>query len=210
MRSRFKAWANPLLNLHPEVIKTAVDTSDSFYQDGVSLEIGGGKGAFSLDKASHGEKMLVLEKDSSVSGLFLKKYLSYEEPLPIHWVREDFDKFYSELRKLRFNRIYLNFSDPWPKKRHEKRRLTFPTRLKMFNSLLTSDGKVYFKTDNDSLFAYTLEALKETNISPLLVDDDYQKEDDDSETEYEKNFRSKGVKIKRIIWGKNDAIPDVL
>ena len=148
MRSRFKAWANPLLNLHPEVIKTAVDTSDSFYQDGVSLEIGGGKGAFSLDKASHGEKMLVLEKDSSVSGLFLKKYLSYEEPLPIHWVREDFDKFYPELRKLRFNRIYLNFSDPWPKKRHEKRRLTFPARLKMFNSLLTSDGKVYFKTDN--------------------------------------------------------------
>lgn len=96
-------------------------------------------------------------------------------------------------------RIYLNFSDPWPKKRQNKRRLTYPTCLKEYFRVLKPGGKVIFKTDNDVLFEDSLGYFDESDFSVVSVTHDYQLEEGDQMTEYEKKFRALGTKIKRLV-----------
>ncbi|MCQ2385271.1 MAG: tRNA (guanosine(46)-N7)-methyltransferase TrmB [Clostridia bacterium] len=68
--------------------------------------------------------------------------------------------------------LYLNFSDPWPKERHAKRRLTYRTYLEKYFRILKPEGKIEFKTDNAGLFAFTLNELNELGLTPSLVTDD--------------------------------------
>lgn len=103
------------------------------------------------------------------------------------------------------DKIYLNFSDPWPKKSHEKNRLTNPNFLNIFFNILKPNGKIEFKTDNDGLFDYTIETLKENNYKILyLTYDLYNEEDikDNVPTEYEIKWKNLGAKIKKVIFTK--------
>ena len=95
-------------------------------------------------------------------------------------------------------RIYLNFSDPWPKNRHEKRRLTSKGFLDVYKSIL--DGEIHFKTDNDDLFEYSKESFLENgfklkNISKDLINSDYH---ENITTEYEDRFNTRGKNINRL------------
>ena len=115
----------------------------------------------------------------------------------------DLDVLYPELESLRFQIIYLNFSDPWPKKRHEKRRLTHVKRLEEFSKLLTLDGELHIKTDNDSLYAFSLEQIPLSPFEMILNEENYIfDEENDVMSEYEKNFRSTGKSIHRIFLRK--------
>lgn len=99
------------------------------------------------------------------------------------------------------DRIYLNFSDPWPKARHEKRRLTYRTFLEIYKQILKEDGAIYFKTDNRGLFDFSLEEFKEFGIRmEKLTFDLHNSEymEGNVMTEYEKRFSSMGVPINRV------------
>ena len=99
--------------------------------------------------------------------------------------------------------IYLNFSDPWPKKRHEKRRLTYITFLNQYYRILKKGGRLYFKSDNDELYEYTKEELKLTKFKVVSDQENYQFDaETDFITEYENKFRSAGKSIHRIILEK--------
>ena len=99
--------------------------------------------------------------------------------------------------------IFLNFSDPWPKKRHYKRRLTSSSFLQEYKRILAKDGRLIFKTDNVDLFNYSIEMFETNNFNIIKVDNNYDGSDSfDEQTEYETNFRNKGVAINRLIVGK--------
>ena len=100
--------------------------------------------------------------------------------------------------------LYLNFSDPWPKKRHYKRRLTYRDFLNVYDKLFKNDSKIELKTDNDSLFE---SSLIEMNNYGFVFDEVYldlwNTEKENVKTEYEIKFSNKGFKIKKLVAHKN-------
>ena len=98
------------------------------------------------------------------------------------------------------NQIYLNFSDPWPKKRHEKRRLTYKSFLDTFKQILPEKGEVHFKTDNRGLFEYSLVSFSQYGMKLKGVWLDLHASDFEGNvlTEYEQKFSSKGQVIYRV------------
>lgn len=98
-------------------------------------------------------------------------------------------------------RVYLNFSDPWPKSRHARRRLTHPRFLTKYRYILNSNGQIHFKTDSETLFEFSLNSfadsgLQMTNISLNLHRDGINEEH--VMTEYEQKFMGKGMNIHRV------------
>ena len=99
------------------------------------------------------------------------------------------------------DRIYLNFSDPWPKAGHYKRRLTYKAFLDVYKQILKTDGAIFFKTDNIGLFEFSLESFtadgwRLENVTYDLHNSEFAEEN--IMTEYEKNFSEKGFKINRL------------
>ena len=95
------------------------------------------------------------------------------------------------------DRLYINFCDPWPKKRHAKRRLTHVLFLEMYRKILKPDGEIYFKTDNRGLFDFSLEqfALAGLEIRDVTNDLHANEPPDNIRTEYENKFSAAGVPI---------------
>ena len=98
------------------------------------------------------------------------------------------------------DRVYLNFSDPWPKKRHEKRRLTSPDFLRQYQAILKPQGEIHFKTDNQGLFEYSLSSMSQYGMSFKQVWLDLHTSDYEGNimTEYEEKFSSRGSRIYRL------------
>ncbi|MBF1276748.1 MAG: tRNA (guanosine(46)-N7)-methyltransferase TrmB, partial [Parvimonas micra] len=111
---------------------------------------------------------------------------------------EKIDEIFSENS---ISRIYINFCNPWPKKRHHKRRLTHPNFLAKYNKLLIEEGEIHFKTDDDDLFKASLEYFNENGFEVILITYDLANFDypQNIETEYENKFKSLGIKIKFLI-----------
>lgn len=166
------------------------------------LEIGCGKGDFivGMSIANKDLNFIAMEKVPDVACLALEKAKKTEN------MRENNLKFiigdaknlteYLPMRCL--DRIYINFCDPWPKKGHEKRRLTYKDFLQIYKNLLTPGGMLYFKTDNEQLFDYSLTSFKEFG---LVIEwstrnlHESEKNEYNIMTEYERNFSQKGFKI---------------
>lgn len=201
MRGRFKKWAAPYLAEHSEIVMQEVNKDNPFWNAPLFLEIGAGKGDFALQlsMANPSIHLLCLERDISIAGTFAKKAVS-EGKENLRIIASDFDNVYEPLKGLKFERIYLNFSDPWPKKKHEKRRLTTLSRLNNMNDLLSDDGEIRIKTDNDNLYAFTLEQIALGGFKIIKQQDDYRGlDEDDFMSEYEKNFREQGKPIHRVL-----------
>jgi len=101
--------------------------------------------------------------------------------------------------------IYLNFSDPWPKARHAKRRLTYHKRLENYKSIIKEGGNVEFKTDNDGLFEFTLEEIRLAGFEILEMTRDLHNpenhglyETENFTTEYEEKFSAAGKNINYV------------
>ena len=126
-------------------------------QNPIHIEIGMGKGQFlmNLAKLNPDINFIGIEKFSSVLLRALQKM--GEDPLPnLFFIRMDAEEIAEIFAYQEVKRIYLNFSDPWPKDRHAKRRLTSRQFLERYRRFLSEDGTVEFKTDNDGLFEFSL------------------------------------------------------
>ena len=203
MRARKKKWVSPYLEEHPELSGESFDASKFCGKFPLFLEIGTGKGDFIVSQAEKIKGTYIgLERDEMVLSIAHKKLVSSTSE-GVYLYRADFDYLFEKLSGLRFDAIYLNFSDPWPKKRHEKRRLTFAPRLKNIVSLLKDDGELRIKTDNDILFEFTLEQASSIGLKEKIIDRDYQSDlTIDSMTEYEASWRAKGKNIYRLVYTK--------
>ncbi len=202
MRGRFKPWAKPYLEEHKEV--ASFDVASLSFPSNADLEIGGGKGDFAIAYCLNNpdRHLFSFERDVSIAGLFAKKAIEAKITnltiLPM-----DLDKAFEELKKHRFGHIFMNFSDPWPKKKHEKRRLTFAPRLLNIVSLLEDGGEIVMKTDNDQLYEFSKEQIALAKLKLIEDQPDYKElAENDYMTEYERNFRSVGKSIHRLRIGK--------
>jgi tRNA (guanine-N7-)-methyltransferase len=206
VRARRKKWALPFLLEHPELVKETLPLDSPFYEKGpLYLEIGAGKGDFVVQMAARGGRWLALEREVSVSGVLAKKILAAELGNVIV-MTQDFDEVYPSLKKGAFEGVYLNFSDPWPKRKHAKRRLTTTERLLKMAALLTASGRLYFKTDNDVLYAFTLDNARRAGLAVLDEEPDYRLDgSEDAESEYERAFRDEGKPIHRAVFARAKA-----
>ena len=166
------------------------------------IEIGCGKGDFIVGIAAKDPDVnfLAIEKVSDVLMLAAEK-VKKSELKNIRVCCVDAKELAEIFPEGSIDRIYLNFSDPWPKARHEKRRLTYRSFLSIYERILKKDGAIFFKTDNRGLFDFSLEEFKEYGMTlDKLTFDLHNSEymDGNVMTEYEKRFSSMGVPINRV------------
>ena len=166
----------------------------------IRVEIGMGKGNFIISMAQKYPNInfIGIEKFDSVIVRAIQKSNELElNNLKI--IRMDAE-YLSEVFDREVEMIYLNFSDPWPKERHAKRRLTSNIFLELYDKVFKGDKNIIMKTDNLNLFEYSLESL--SNYGYEIVEKTYELDclsSDNVMTEYEKKFFDKGIKINKLI-----------
>ncbi len=178
----------------------------------VYLEIGTGKGRFILELAQlHPEiNYIGIEKYSSV----LLRGVDRQDELQLpnlRFIRGEAELITEYFAEGEVSRIYLNFSDPWPKKRNAKRRLPSKEFLRRYDVILDESGTIEFKTDNRELFDF---AVEEVPFSPFRIDAitydlhaDPVMNQGNVMTEYEERFSAKGNKINKYILKQNPDFP---
>ncbi len=172
-------------------------------QNPIHIEIGMGKGKFIMELAKRNPDInyVGIEKYSSVLIRALEK-MEQEELPNLVFIRMDAEDVGNIFEKEEVSQIYLNFSDPWPKDRHAKRRLTSTRFLARYENILKKDGKVIFKTDNRELFDFSLEQVKKAdwvleNYTYDLHNSEYK--EGNVMTEYEERFSKEGKPINRMV-----------
>ena len=164
----------------------------------IQIEIGSGKGNFIVTKAINNPNInyIAVEKQASV----LVKILDKIDNLPNLKIMQ-FDAIkIDEVFEKEIDKLYLNFSDPWPKNRHANRRLTSPVFLKKYENIFKNECQIELKTDNRNLFEYSLITLSEENYKLKHVNLNlYENLDEDNiPTEYETKFVAKGMIIYKL------------
>ncbi|MBC1353978.1 tRNA (guanosine(46)-N7)-methyltransferase TrmB [Listeria welshimeri] len=207
MRVKHKPWAKDRLEEFPVIyIKNPEDFKGRWQEvfgnnNPIHIEIGSGKGQFisGMAKANPEINYIGIEMIESVLVSALDKAIEADVP-NLRLVARDAKLLEECFEKGEIAQIYLNFSDPWPKKRHTKRRLTNPTFLTIYERLLPKAGEIHFKTDNRSLFEYSLVAFSEYNMLLTFVSLDLHNSDYEGniKTEYEEKFSAKGFPIYRL------------
>lgn len=178
-----------------------VELSKIFGNDNpVHMEIGAGKGDFitTLAKENPEINYLAFEKCADVIAIAATK----AEGIPnLRFANIDAELIDRVFPEGSVERIYLNFSDPWPKGRHRKKRLTHKTFLEKYQKILVPDGELHFKTDNVRLFRFSLLETKEFGMKWLLLTFDLHSEHPKGNimTEYERRFSSMGYPIQKLI-----------
>ena len=169
------------------------------------LEIGCGKGSFvyGMSKKHKDDRFFVaMEVVRDVIMLAMEKITADEEIDNVRFIAgdaRDLPKFFAPGE---IDEIYLNFSDPWPKSRHAKRRLTYRAFLEIYKNLLAPDGVLYFKTDNRPFFDFSLEEFPEAGYELSDVTFDLHNSEYNAEnvvTEYEATFSARGFTINRLV-----------
>lgn len=170
----------------------------------IHIEIGMGKGQFIMKLAKEHPDInyIGIERYSSVLLRALQKMEI--EPLPnIRFLCMDASIITEVFDKEEVAKIYLNFSDPWPKERHAKRRLTSRQFFERYDKILARNGVVEFKTDNDDLFAFSMEEVAEAgwtlNAHTFDLHHDPVLNEGNVMTEYEEKFSSLGHPIHKLI-----------
>lgn len=174
----------------------------------IHIEIGMGKGKFIIENARRYPDInfIGIEKFDSVIVRAIEKLEQRGEALPnLKLIRMDALEI-AEVFQNEIDTIYLNFSDPWPKKRHQNRRLSSPIFLKKYDSLFQNDKKIIMKTDNRHLFEYSVVSIANYGyqLEELSFDLYQDNVKDNIPTEYEERFANKGFNIYRMVASKKD------
>ena len=207
MRLRKVRDAGERLAMHPEVMIPDPESHrgrwrDLFSQDApIHLEIGIGKGRFLFETAKrHPEiNFIGIEKYDSVIVRALEKLLA--EPLQnVRLVHMDAEDLPAVFAKGEIDLLYLNFSDPWPKTHHAKRRLTSPLFLTRYEAILKPHARIMYKTDDFAFFAYTMRTLVDASCTfdRISLDLHAEAHEDNVETEFESRFVGLGQPIYHI------------
>lgn len=186
----------------------------------IHLEIGMGKGQFLLTLAQQHPSVnyIGIERYSSVLLRAIEKLspplsdTSYTVPRNLRFICMDASAINTVFAPQEIDRIYLNFSDPWPKARHAGRRLTSPEYLDRYERILQTGGQIEFKTDNQSLFDFSVETLNSSNrweITALTCDlhHDSSMNSGNIMTEYEEKFSSMNNPIYKLIAKRQSDSP---
>ena len=210
MRTRFNPKAIEEMNEFDRYIKDK-DTIQKIIKENIGkkiyLEIGMGKGDFitQLCQLDKDNIYIGVEVSPPVLALAIKKLKRYEEENNIrldnlYFMSEDAATLSEIFEEHQIEKIYLNFSDPWPKKKHTKRRLTHENFLSIYKEILKEHGEIEFKTDNRGLFEYSLVSMQNYGLKFKEVYLDLHQTDVfNIETEYEKKFSPFGPIYKIIV-----------
>lgn len=215
MRIRRKKWAKEEL----EKAKFYIDKPEEFkgkWKDKFEnknlplfIELGCGKGLFISTLAKeYKDKYNFIAVDMIEAMLGLSKRnieasYNYEDPKNLFLIRANIEKISEVFSKEdKIDRIYINFCNPWPKKKHNKKRLTHSRQLNQYKEFLSSNGEIYFKTDSDLLFEESLNYFEECGFEIINKTYDLHNEsifEKNIETEHEKMFTEDGINIKALI-----------
>ena len=207
MRVRKRKGAEDYLENHPQyVILNPEDAKGKWHQvfgndNPIHIEVGSGKGAFITGMALENPNINYIGIDIQVSVLSyaLDKVIESQAP-NVRLLRVDGSSLTNYFEDGEVHLMYLNFSDPWPKTRHEKRRLTYKTFLETYQQILPEHGEIHFKTDNRGLFEYSLASFSQYGMTLKQVWLDLHASNYESNvmTEYEQKFSEKGQVIYRV------------
>ena len=188
---------------NPKNMETILKSCDYFLDDNlfnnnndINLEIGMGKGNFIINMAINNpdKNYIGIEKYSSVISHAIKKINEYKEN---GYILDNLKLLNIDVKNIP---VYLNFSDPWPKKRNAKRRLTHENFLKIYDNLFKEKSKIILKTDNDYFYAFSKESM--LNYGYKIIKESLDLHSDNilnsPRTEYEEKFSNKGIKIKYL------------
>ncbi|RFU66263.1 tRNA (guanosine(46)-N7)-methyltransferase TrmB [Peribacillus glennii] len=207
MRLRNKPWAEEKLAAYPQYVIQQPESHKGKWREAfgndhpIYIEVGTGKGRFITE-------MAMVNPDINFIGIELAKSVIVsaldrliEADLPnVKLMNENANDLRNFFAKGDVARVYLNFSDPWPKTRHEKRRLTYETFLQVYEDILPEKGEIHFKTDNQGLFESSLMSLSRYGMLLKFVSLDLHNSDFEGNimTEYEERFSRKGNRIYRL------------
>lgn len=213
MRIRRRKWAKEELENadfyidNPEIYK---DTWNEKFEkkQPLHIELGCGKGNFISTLASNHLEINYIAVDMIEAMLGLSKRnieqaYKNEKPKNLYLIRANVERILDVFgEKDIVDRIYINFCNPWPRGKHNKRRLTHTRQLENYKKFLKKNGEIYFKTDNDELFEASLEYMEKCGFKIIEKTYDLHKEpifEENIITEHEKMFSEEGIKIKALI-----------
>lgn len=207
MRVRKRKGAEEHLANHPQYVILEPEAAkgkwhELFGNDNpIHIEVGSGKGAFITGMAQQNPDINYIGIDIQLSVLSyaLDKVLASGAE-NVKLLRVDGSSLTNYFEDTEVDMMYLNFSDPWPKSRHEKRRLTYKTFLDTYKQILPENGEIHFKTDNRGLFEYSLASFSQYGmvINKVWLDLHASDYEGNVMTEYERKFSEKGQVIYRV------------
>ncbi len=214
MRIRKKKWAQPELDACNFYVNNPAELkgkwADFFaIKRPLELEVGCGKGTFVAEKALRNPDINFIAMDikSDMLGVgrrnIVKRFEEAGKTVDnIALVAHNVDRIFEVISEDdKIDRIYINFCNPWPRGKHNKRRLTHNTKLELYKSFLKKGGEIHFKTDNDELFDDSLVYFEESGYELKKVVRDLHHSDVEGNivTEHEKMFSDEGILIKYLV-----------
>ena len=210
MRLRNIPGAGEVIDNSPYCIKEPVELKGKWHDflgnnNPIHIEVGMGKGRFLMDLARLHPEINYIGIERYTSVLLRAVQKMQEDELPnVHFLCIDAATLPDIFDRNEVDRIYLNFSDPWPKDRHARRRLTSSEFLARYDLFLAPDGRIEFKTDNQDLFTFSLEEIESSDKGPLVASTrdlhhDAAMNEGNIMTEYEEKFSAAGNPICKLI-----------
>ena len=182
---------------------------ESFGGERLWIELGCGKGRFTAGTAAQNPDCLIAAVERVPDAMVVAMERAKEARLPnVRFIDTDAAKLELIFAPGEADRIYINFCDPWPTKRHAKRRLTSPLFLASYKNVLRPGGEIHFKTDNLPLFEYSLEQFSEAGFTLTEICNDLHASGPQGVmTDYELKFAEQGIKINRCVavFGKDQS-----
>ena len=204
MRLRHKKWTDSVLSNNKDISSNLDELDIEKISLANSIEIGCGLGGFLFSLVCENRNVFYLgvEVNRNAFASCVKKFSTIKEKLHnFYIVNAGVEKLFEKFKDKQFNNIYINFPDPWPRKKEHKRRLTYTDKLIEYHRILADDGKLFFRSDNKDLFNNSVEYFNNSKlfdikiISPFF----YEKENIIPTTEYEQKFRNLGIEINLLI-----------
>lgn len=207
MRVRNRKGAAEYLENNPQYVILNPEDSKGKWREvfgndnPIHIEVGSGKGRFVTGMAAQNPDINYIGIDIQLSVLSYALDKVLDSGLPnIKLLRVDGSSLTNYFEKGEVDLMYLNFSDPWPKTRHEKRRLTYKSFLETYEQILPDQGEIHFKTDNRGLFEYSLASMSQYGmvLKQVWLDLHASGFEGNVMTEYEEKFSKKGQVIYRL------------
>ncbi|WP_299089226.1 tRNA (guanosine(46)-N7)-methyltransferase TrmB [uncultured Metabacillus sp.] len=207
MRLRHKPWAKDFIAEHSQYVIANPEQYKGKWHEvfgndhPIHIEVGTGKGQFlaGMSVQNPGINYIGIELFDSVIVAALQKIVDQKLP-NMKLLNVNAQNLTDYFDDNEIERVYLNFSDPWPKSRHSKRRLTYKSFLEIYEKILVKGGEIHFKTDNQGLFEFSLISFSEYGMQLKFVSLDLHNSDFEGNimTEYEEKFSEKGQRIYRV------------